>query len=233
MTRAEYAEIENFMLIQMQESAHDKHHIYRVLNFAMDIYSHEKPVDFDVLVAACLLHDIGREKQSEDVENRCHAEIGGDMAYDFLISRKWTTQKAAHAKECIASHRYRKGNPPNSIEAKILYDADKLEASGALGIARSLIYAGQVAEPLYIMDDDGNIIVDHGGAEISSFIQEYNYKLKKVYDSFYTNRAKEIAFARQKTAMDFYEGLLAEISGNYENGMKSHMSLLEESTREE
>ena len=105
------------MLIQMQDSAHDKHHIFRVLNFAVDIFGHEKSVDFDVLVAACLLHDIGREEQSEDVENRCHAEIGGDMAYNYLLSGKWTVQKAMHVKECIASHRYRQRNPPNSIEA--------------------------------------------------------------------------------------------------------------------
>jgi len=184
MTKAEYMDIEGYMIAQMQDSAHDKHHIFRVLNSAMDIYEHESQADFDILVAACLLHDIGREKQFEDLEKHCHAHIGGEMAFDYLMSRKWTAERAAHAKECISSHRYRKGNAPESIEAKILFDADKLEACGAIGIARTLIYAGQVSEPLYIFDDGGNIIIDDWGAEISSFFQEYNYKLKKVYDLF-------------------------------------------------
>ena len=227
MNKKEYDEIETYMLSQMQDSTHDKYHIYRVLNAAMDIYNYENPVDFDVLVAACLLHDIGREKQFAD-EKLCHAQIGGDMAYNFLLSRKWSEQKALHVKQCISSHRYRGNNPPKSIEAKILFDADKLDASGAIGIARTLIYQGQIAAPLYIIDENENIMVDNGGAAKTSFLQEYNYKLKKVYDSFFTERAKEIALERQKTAIDFYNGLFNELTQNYGNGIKSHLTLLSE-----
>ena len=219
MTQVEYNEIETYMLKQMQDSAHDSHHVYRVLNAAIDIAKHTDIKDMDVLIAACLLHDIGREKQFVDLENVCHAQAGSEMAYDFLLSRQWPVQKAIHVKECISTHRYRGNDMPESIEAKILFDADKLDACGAIGIARTLIYEGQVTEPLYIMDDDGNIVVDGGGAEISSFFQEYNYKLKKVYDRFYTARAKEIALERQKTAVDFYNGLFAEVTKNYENGV--------------
>jgi len=216
------------MLSQMQDSAHDKHHIYRVLNSALDIASYEDIKDMDVLLASCLLHDVGREKQFADLEALCHAQVGGEMAYDFLLSQKWTTQKAFHVKECISSHRYRGDNLPQSIEAKILFDADKLDASGGVGIARTLIYEGQTSQPLYIMDDNENIIVDGGGGEISSFFQEYNYKLKNVYNSFFTARAKEIVLKRQKTAVDFYNGLYAEIAENYTNGIKKHLALLSE-----
>ncbi|MDR2649226.1 MAG: HD domain-containing protein [Clostridiales bacterium] len=204
------------MLSQMQDSAHDRHHIYRVLNSALDISNYETAVDLDVLIAACLLHDIGRERQFANL-NLCHAQIGGDIAYEYLISRKWDEAKAIHVKKCISSHRYRRDNPPETIEAKILFDADKLDASGAIGIARTLIYEGQVSEPLYLLDDNENIIVDGGGAEISSFFQEYNYKLKKLYNAFNTERAKEIAIVRQKTAVDFYDGLFNEVSQNYKN----------------
>ena len=218
MTHLEYKEIEAFMLKQMQDSAHDKYHIFRVLHSALDMSSFETTVDMDVLIAACLLHDIGREKQAAD-PNLSHAQIGGDMAYEYLISRKWDESKAVHVKECVAAHRYRDDNPPSSIESKILFDADKLDSSGALGIARTLIYGGQICEPLYLLDEDGNIIVDGGGAELSTFVQEYNYKLKNLYDAFYTQRAKEIAADRQKTAVDFYNSLVEEISGNSKNGL--------------
>jgi len=227
MIRNEYDQIESYMLSQMQDSAHDKHHVYRVLNSAVDIYEHEDetPVDFEILVAACLLHDIGREKQFSDSKKFNHAVVGGEMAYEFLISLGWD-RKAGHVRECIASHRFRGKNRPESIEAKILFDADKLEASGAIGIARTLIYGGQVGEPLYIMDEDENIIIDGGGADITSFFQEYNFKLKMIYDSFYTKRAKEIAMKRQKTAIDFYNRIYDEVNMNYVNGMKNHIYLL-------
>ena len=227
MTKTEYVEIENFMLEKMLDSAHDKHHVYRVLNSALDIASQISEVNFDVLISACLLHDIGRETQFTNLE-LCHAQIGGDMAYDFLLTKNWSAQKASHVKECISTHRYRKDNFPDSIEAKILFDADKLDASGAIGIARTLIYGGQVSEPLYILDEDDKIVVDGGGAEISSFFQEYNYKLRRLYNAFYTDRAKEIATVRQKTAINFYDGLFAEVTDNYESGLKRHIELFQQ-----
>ena len=225
MRKNEYAEIESYMLDQMRDSAHDKHHVYRVLNSALDIAGYTDNPDMDVLVAACLLHDIGRDEQFSDVRLD-HAKIGGDKAYAFLQSLGWPYQKASHVKDCISSHRYRLSNPPVSLEAKILYDADKLEACGALGMARTLIYGGQVSEPLYIMDESGGIVVDGGGADISSFFQEYNYKLKNVYGSFHTARAKEIASKRRITAKNFYAGLYDEVASNYENGTRKYLARL-------
>ena len=225
MRISEYNEIEAFMLDQMRDSAHDKHHVYRVLNFALDIAAVTEAYDADVLLAACLLHDIGRERQFADI-SLCHAQVGGDMAYEYLLSRNWPADKAEHVKKCVSSHRFRMNSRPESIEAQILYDADKLDACGALGIARTLIYGGQVTEPLYILDGDERIITGGGGAEISSFMQEYNYKLKNVYTAFYTKRAKEIALKWQQAAIDFYEGLHMEVTSNYENGAKRHLAAL-------
>ena len=99
MNKTEYNEIENFMLEKMQDSAHDKHHVYRVLNSALDIASQISAVDYDVLITACLLHDIGREVQFTNLD-LCHAQIGGDMAYDFLLLKHWSAHKALHVKEC-------------------------------------------------------------------------------------------------------------------------------------
>jgi len=222
MTKTEYTAIETYMLAQMKDSAHDRHHVYRVLNSALDIASYETVNDMDVLLAACLLHDIGREKQFANLE-LCHARIGGEMAYEFLLSLGLTEQQALHVKDCISTHRFRGDNPPQSIEAKILFDADKLDASGAIGIARTLIYEGQVSEPLYIINEAGNIVTDGGGAEISSFFQEYNYKLKNVYDSFFTAHARKTAIERKNAAQDFYNSLYAEISTNHENGIKNFL----------
>ena len=72
------------MLENMKDAAHDTEHIYRVLYTAMDIAAQEKAVDYDVLIAACLLHDIGRQEQFED-PTLCHAAVGAEKAYGYLV----------------------------------------------------------------------------------------------------------------------------------------------------
>jgi len=220
MTKEEFRRIEAYMLKLMSDSAHDPRHIYRVLNAALDIASAERGADMDVLIAACLLHDIGREAQNAD-SSLSHAEIGAAMAYEFLADSGWPAAKAAHVRDCVASHRYRGDNPPESIEAKILFDADKLDATGAMGIARTLIYGGQTGEPLYRLDGDGNIITEGTGAEDTSFFEEYHYKLKKLYGAFHTRRAQELAQGRQASAEAFCKALRGEIeSGRLTGGQQ-------------
>ena len=227
MTRKEYALIEAHMHDLMQDSAHDKHHIYRVLYAALDIAAHEEGIDYDVLIAACLLHDIGRTKQFAD-DTVCHAQAGGAMSLAFLRSIGWGEEKALHTGACVSSHRYRADNPPKSKEAKILFDADKLDACGALGIARTLVYQGQVSAPLYHAEQDGAPRTSGSIAQEWSFFQEYNYKLKHIYAAFYTAHAKKIAAAREKTATAYYDALYAEITGNYQAGVRGLAGLLGE-----
>jgi len=220
MTKAEYQKIESYMLNQMLDGAHDEHHIYRVLYVALDIASYEEKVDRDVLIASCLLHDIGREKQFLD-ENVCHAQAGGEMAYDFVRTLGWDEAKALHVKECVSTHRFRSSSPPQSIEAKIIFDSDKLDVAGSVGIARSLIYQGQVGTRLYHVDTKGYIITEkNADTDSNSFFEEYNFKLKNIYNTFFTERAKEIAMKREKNAIDFYNGLYEEVAENYEKGVK-------------
>lgn len=216
MTKEIYLQLENYMLSCMEDSAHDKEHIYRVLYSALEIAQLEENVDFDVLVGACLLHDIGRKEQFEN-PNLCHAMVGGDKAFQFLVENHFDVDYAERVKHCIQTHRFRKNNLPQSIEAKILFDADKLDASGAVGIARTLIYKGIVSEPIYSMLPNG--MVSDGSTDTSpSFFQEYKYKLEKIYSHFYTKRAMEIAKKRQLSAVAFYNSLYKEVYSSYLNG---------------
>ena len=195
---------------QMNDAAHDVQHIYRVLYQSLSIAKSYDHIDYDVLIAACLLHDIGRDLQFNNPQ-LCHAQEGGNMAYFFLQNLGWTKERAIHVKNCVATHRYRKSNPPETMEAKILFDSDKLDITGSLGLARTLIYKGQVNEPLYTMDHNNKV---HLGSENApeSFIKEYHFKLKNVYDGFYTPEAKRIAETRKKITTFFYDELLKEIS---------------------
>jgi len=211
-----YARIENHMRSCMNDGAHDGQHIYRVLYAALDL-ARDYAVDMDVLVAACLLHDIGRDAEYRDPK-RDHAAAGAEMAYEYLTGIGWEGEKAAHVRDSIAAHRYRNSNKPATIEAKILFDADKLDVTGAIGIARTLAYQGIVSEPLYSVDAKGNVMEGEPD-EPPSFLQEYNYKLKNIESVLYTERAKAIAAKRRKAAADFYGSVLKEAGEVHRTGL--------------
>ncbi|MBQ7956937.1 MAG: HD domain-containing protein [Clostridia bacterium] len=217
MTNETFRKLEDYMLECMKDSAHDKEHIYRVLYSALDIASKDENVDYDVLISACLLHDIAREDQNK-TPSLCHAEVGAEKAYEFLTENGFDESFAEKVKHCISSHRFRKNNPPESTEAKILFDADKIDVAGTMGIARTLVYQGAMAEPLYSVLPDGRVS-DGTDDKIPSFFQEYKYKLEKIYSRFYTVRGKEIAEERRKTAESFYNDMLNEVTSTYDNGI--------------
>ncbi len=209
MERKTYEMMESYMLRCMGDSAHDREHIYRVLHTALQIAQKETAVDMDILVCACLLHDIGRKEQFEN-PTLCHAQVGGEKAFRFLLSEGFSEEFAIRVKNCITTHRFRKNHPPESIEAKILFDADKLDVTGALGVARTLMYAGTVSAPLYTRREDGEIS-DGDGDSSPSFFREYHYKLKRLYGRFYTKTGSDMAQSRRKAAEDFYRALLEEV----------------------
>jgi len=205
----------------MNDSAHDTEHIYRVLYYALDIAKHESNVDIELLTVACLLHDIGREAQIAN-HSIDHATYGAEMAYNWLLENGYSQEFAQKAKVCISTHRYRSDNPPQSLEAKILFDSDKLEACGAVGIARTLQYKSNIAEPLYMLDENGQVSDGTMPNEVS-FLQEYKFKLEKIYDRFYTQRGNELAASRKGIAKHFYEAVLAEVRECYARGANSEI----------
>lgn len=216
MDKETYRLLEGYMLSCMGDSAHDKDHIYRVLYYGLDIARTEQGVDGDVLIAACLLHDIGRKEQYDDPA-LCHAQVGGEKAYRFLLAHGFEEDYARRVQECIRSHRFRADDPPRSLEAKILFDADKLDVTGAMGIARTLLYIGIVSEPLYLLGPDGRVS-DGTDGQGPSFFHEYQYKLRKLYAGFHTRRGRELAQKREETAALFYRRLLEEVSEAYGAG---------------
>jgi len=217
MDKIMFHTIEQYMLEKAGDSAHDRAHIERVLFGALDIARYEENLDLDVLIAACLLHDIARPLQAKD-DRVCHARTGATMAYGFLMQNGWDTEKAKHVRDSIRTHRFRIDDTPATMEAKILYDADKLDVTGALGIARTLQYGGSMGEPLYALDEFGDILLEGGGADVSTFFQEYHFKLKKLYGQFYTKHAFALAKLREKTMTDFCDALYREVDETLKNG---------------
>ena len=218
MDKQMYQRLQAHMLHFMADSAHDCQHVYRVLYAALEIAATQEGVDSDVLIAACLLHDIGRDKQNAD-PTLCHALEGSKMAHTILCEEGWENEKAQHVVNCIATHRYRSDNPPKSLEAKILFDADKLDVTGAIGVARTLLYEGRHGEALYNVDAQGDVL-DGQVQQAPSFFREYHFKLKGVYDGFYTAYAAQIASQRQGIMTAYYQNLLAEVRDTQMRGKK-------------
>ena len=219
MTGETYQAIETYMLSCMDDSAHDCEHVYRVLYNALEIAKAEDGINYDILIAASLLHDIGRKEQIAD-PNLCHAAVGSEKAYRFLLEIGMDEDFAQQVKHCIQTHRFRKNLQPQTTEAKILFDADKLDVTGAIGIARTLLYKGTVTEPLYRLLPDGTI--SDGTHDIGhSFFREYKFKLEKLYDRFYTAKGAKLAKERQAIAAAFYEGLYREVNEGYTSGREA------------
>ncbi len=101
MTKETFELLEGYMLSCMEDSAHDKQHIYRVLYNALEIAAAEPQTDYDILIAACLLHDIGRKEQFENPA-LCHAQVGAKKAYDFLIANGFGEGFAGAVSHCKA-----------------------------------------------------------------------------------------------------------------------------------
>jgi uncharacterized protein len=214
MTSDKYKQIEAYMQSQMSDSAHDTEHVYRVLNYALEIAKSEPKANPELLIAAALLHDIGRAEQFVD-PSIDHAIAGAIKAQSWLLSNGYSRDFADAVSAAISSHRYRSGNPPLSIEAKILFDADKVDVCGAMGMVRSVQYKAHTGEPLYSFNPDGSVS-DGTENDADSLFNEYKFKLEKIYDRFYTKRGAELGEKRRKAAADFYNSLLTEVRECYE-----------------
>lgn len=210
MKRETFALLENYMLSCCADSAHDREHLYRVLDNALTIGREEPEVDWDILIAACLLHDVGRPDQFADPK-LCHAEVGSEKAYGFLKDQGFSEEFAQQVRHCVLCHRFRKARPPQTLEAKILFDADKLDATGALGMARTLMFKSDTGAALYCRNSDGSID-DGTGDGGDSLFREYKFKLEKLYDRFFTAAGARLAMERKQIAEDFYQSLLREVS---------------------
>lgn len=199
-----------YMNSLMRDSVYDIAHVGRVLGFALQI-AQQHPCNMDVLIFSCVLHDIARPQESENPK-LCHAKVGSQMAYDFLTQLGVDAAICQQVKACIASHRYKGGDMPNSIEAKILFDADKLDLTGSMGCTRAIQFGTQIGQPVYRLDSSGRSVASR--RDENTLMNEYIRKLCHLQDMFFTETASRMAFQNQHTMDTFFNSLLQEIERN-------------------
>lgn len=203
-----YRQCEQYMLAHTSDGAHDAEHIYRVLYAALSLGKREKSVDWDVLITSALLHDVGREVELRTGEN--HALAGARMAKEFLLQQGASEQLAGRVADCVRTHRFTSDDAPATVEARILYDADKLDVAGALGMARSLLYEGRKGYPIYSLSADGEVM--SGEEKTPSLYAEYRRKLCGVSAKLLTQEGRRRAERRSAAANDFFRAIQAEVA---------------------
>ena len=192
------------------KGSHDWEHTERVYNLCMHIGKEEK-ADMEILKLAAILHDIGREYQDKTNGRVCHAEKGALLARELLGKHAMDKERIDKVIHCIECHRFRGDRIPQSKEARVLYDADKLDSIGAVGIGRAFLFAGEVGAQLH------NIGVDVEKTEPytkeDTAYREFMFKLKKVKDKMLTEEGKRIAEERHAFMEEFFDRLNKEING--------------------
>ncbi len=194
------------------DEVHGFGHIERVYRLCEQIGAAEG-ADMEILLTAALLHDAQGSHPGEGSRDNHHLR-SAEFAGKLLADMGWNESRILAVQACIIAHRYRKEDVPASLEAKVLFDADKLDVLGAIGVVRALAYAFQVNVPAFSEPSASFLSSwEKQPGEPHSAYHEYLFKLKKISSILLTPAARSIADKRQKALNDFFEELAAEMRG--------------------
>jgi uncharacterized protein len=125
-------------------------HTERVMRNARRLAAMEKKCDAKVVELGALLHDIARaDEMAAKGKTMCHAKRGGKIAEEMLVKEQFPEEVIDRVVACVERHRYRSSNAPKTLEEKIVYDADKLDSIGAIGLARSFHFSGHIGSRIH------------------------------------------------------------------------------------
>ena len=190
--------------------SHDWDHTLRVHRLCLRIGAAEG-ADMLVVETAAYLHDIGRAHQDRYHGRCCHAERGAAMARDILADAPLDGRRRENIIHCIAAHRFRSGELPRTREAGVLFDADKLDAIGAVGVARAFLFAGEVGARLHSPEVDVALAPAYSIDDTG--YREYVVKLSKIRDRMITAAGRRLADERHRFMVGFFDRFLEEVDG--------------------
>jgi len=195
------------------DPVHDFDHVLRVYRMAERL-AQEEGADLEIVCAAVLLHDA--EGSAPGTETRkSHHHRSADFGGQVLAAEGWPEERISAVQHCIRAHRFRSdGETPQTIEARILFDADKLDVLGAIGAARTVAYATLNHQPFYAQPSKR--FIESGEKEPGephSAYHEYLYKLRKIKGLLFTPSARALAAERDAYLEGFFQQLAAELSG--------------------
>lgn len=192
------------------DAAHDIEHIKRVSNNARKICEREKG-DLHVVLPSAWLHDCVNVPKDSDLRNQ-GSELSADKAIEFLKTISYPSEYFDAIHHAIHAHSFSANIETKTLEAKIVQDADRIDALGALGLARCLAYSAVKNRDLY---DHKDPFAENRELNESKFAIDHFYtKLFKLPESMKTESGKEIAKTRAKFLHQFIDALKDEIPTN-------------------
>jgi len=197
---------------------HDFQHVERVVSTAKRLADEfdagdatDRDVDREVLVAAAWLHDVGRAKETRG-EIDDHAEWGASEARSVLDDLELgSSEQREHVAQCVRAHRFSNDVEPETLEAELLSDADNLDATGAVGIARVFAYAGEHGRTLY--DPERPPETDESASGETSF-NHFHKKILHLEERMYTDAGRRVAADRQAYVETFLDRFEREAHGD-------------------
>lgn len=198
---------------KQSDGVHDFDHVRRVFHMAVRL-ARAEGADVEIVQAAALLHDVA-DSEAGTAARENHQIASAEFAACMLVKEGWSPDRIAAVQHCIRAHRFRsKGERPETIEARVLFDADKLDVLGAVGVARVIAYAVQARQPVYAEPSQQFLksgVKEPG--EAHSAYHEHLYKLRKIKDLLFTGEARTIAIQRHRYLDDYFNRLIAETKG--------------------
>lgn len=192
------------------KGSHDAEHTLRVASLAGHI-AQKEGADMFAVLAAAYLHDIARLAEDESGGKIDHALKGATDAVGILKGFKVADQERELIAGAIRTHRFRGNCAPESKEAKCLFDADKLDSIGAVGIGRAFLFAGETGAKLH--NPGKGILKTKPYTKEDTAYREFMVKLRHVKGRMQTAEGKKMAARRHAFMITFFRELDSEISG--------------------
>ena len=196
-------------MTQLTAPSHDAEHVRRVMRMAERL-GRSHAADLEILHAAALLHDLGRAMPESD---RPHIDLSVEIAGRLMEESGFPESKREAVLHCIRAHSFSRGVEPETLEARLLRDADRLDALGAVGIARTFSYGGEFGRPFY--DPADPMARRKSAPEGSRYCVEHFFeKLFKLSDGLFSDEARRIAAERTLSMRRFLNRMESEANGS-------------------
>lgn len=201
------AEVARQWSTQAADGAHDLGHLRRVWKQAQ-LIAMDHPCDPEVLLPACFFHDLVNLPKSHPDRARA-STLSAEAASHWLRQDGFPAEKLSAVGHAIAAHSFSAAITPMTAEARVLQDADRLEALGAIGLARMFHVAGSMGGGLFDADDPMAL---HRGLNDRAFALDHiEVKLLKIADTMQTETGRAMAAERAEWMLSFRGRLLREI----------------------
>jgi uncharacterized protein len=194
-------------LDESTDGSHDLSHIKRVWQNAR-LLAEEEGANLHLLAAAVLLHDCVHVEKGSPLRDQA-SRLSAERAGEALRKLGWESRDIEVVADAVLSHSYSAGLVPTTPEARVLQDADRLDAIGLVGVARCFYTAGRLGSRLYHPDDPAG--QDRVLDDRSYALDHFPKKLLTLATGFHTRAGRRMARQRHVSLQEFYDAFILEL----------------------